>query len=613
MPLNNDSKKPQNFLKVRSYLNRDFDGFRKDLEDNARTFFPDVALDYSSNNISGMLMDLVSYVGDNTSFYMDHQFHETNPLTAVEPKNIENHLRNSGVKITGASPAVVKNTFYIKVPKDPLATNYVPYKTALPKFHEGTTVTADNGTTFELLKTIDFAETDKNDNYLATITVDELDSNNHPISFIFSKEEYCVSGTKTTETFAIGEFTPFKRITLANENVTEIISVRDSEGNEYYEVEYHTQDIVFKSIINPNYKLDGVASALKLIPAPYRFITETSLETRYTTLVFGGGSAESLDTDIIPDPSDFALPLYGKETFSRFKLDPNNLLNTSTLGVLQPNTSIIVEYRYGGGGTHNIDKETIRGIETLNITFPLNPPASVAASVASSADANNLTKASGGLDAPTAQELQALIPQSRAAQSRAATKEDLLIRIHKMPTNFGKVFRAAASMDPDSPSSINLYILCKDSSGLAYAPDLLKINLATFLNEFRMNSGIIEILDGQIINFGVEYAISVSGANKQLVLKNINTKLRKYLSLVNFQINMPLNLDEIRSIIFNTQGVISVQKLSIKNLFGIIGEKTYSDISFSPTANIKYGSLIYPPVGGMFELKYLEDISGTAL
>jgi hypothetical protein len=43
MPLNNDSKKPQNFLKVRSYLNRDFDGFRKDLEDNARTFFPDVA------------------------------------------------------------------------------------------------------------------------------------------------------------------------------------------------------------------------------------------------------------------------------------------------------------------------------------------------------------------------------------------------------------------------------------------------------------------------------------------------------------------------------------------------------------------------------------------
>lgn len=613
MPSFNDTKKPQNFLKTRSYLNRDFDGFRKDLEDNAKTFFPNVALDYSSNNISGMLVDLASFVGDNNSFYMDHQFHESNPLTASEPKNIENHLKNSGIKVTGASPAVVKTTFYIKVPKDPLATNYVPYKSALPKIHDGTVVVADNGTSFELLKTIDFAETDKNENYKATFSVDEVDANNYPKSFIFSKEEYCVSGLKTIETFSIGEFTPFKRITLANENVTEIISVRDSEGNEYREVEYHTQDVIFKGIVNPNYKLDGVPSALKIIPAPYRFTTETSLETRYTTLVFGGGNAESLDSDIIPDPSEFSLPLYGKETFSRFKLDPNNLLNSSTLGIMQPNTNITVEYRYGGGGSHNIEKETIRGVETLNITFPLNPPANVAANVAASVDANNLSKASGGLDAPTAEELQALIPQARAAQSRSATKEDLLVRIHKMPTNFGKVFRAASSIDPINPSTTNLYILCKDQEGLTYATDLLKINLATFLNEYRMNSGVLEILDGQIINFGVEYVISVSGANKQLVLKNINAKLKKYFSLTNFQINLPLNLDEIRSVIFNTQGVVSIQKLSIKNLFGIIGEKTYSDVSYSITDNIRQGSLVFPSVGGMFELKYSEDISGTAL
>lgn len=610
---NQITKKTQNPLKTRSYLQRDFEGFRAELENDAKTLYPEVILDYSPNNINGMLFDLVSTVADNNSFYMDHMFHEQNPLTASEPKNIENHLKNYGVKIVGAAPSVVKTLFYIKVPRDPLATNYVPYKSALPILHEGTTVTAENGTTFELLSLINFAETDKNGNYVAKVITDELETNGYPKNFVLTREGYCVSGIKTTETFSIGEFTPFKRITLANENVTEIISVRDSEGNEYYEVEYHTQDVVFKGISNPNYKNDGVSFALKIVPTPYRFVTETALETRYTTLVFGGGSAESLDTDIIPDPSEFAIPLYGKNTFARFKLDPNNLLNSSTLGILQPNTTLTIEYRYGGGGSHNIEKESIRGIETLNITFPLNPPASVAASVAASVDANNIEKASGGLDAPTAQELQTLIPQARASQSRSATKEDLLVRIHKMPSNFGRVFRAAIATDTANSNAMNLYILCKDAEGLAYASDLLKLNLSVFLNEFRMDSNILEILDGQIINFGLDYAVNVANANKQLVLKTINTKLRRYFDIKNFQINMPINLDEVRNVIFNTQGVVSIQKLAIKNLFGIIGERNYSDISFSILDNIHHSTLVYPTIGGMFELKYPEDITGTAL
>jgi hypothetical protein len=55
-----------------------------------------------------------------------------------------------------------------------------------------------------------------------------------------------------------------------------------------------------------------------------------------------------LDNDIVPDPSQFALPLYGKQTFSRFTLNPNNLLQTTTLGVVGANTSLTVDYRYGG-------------------------------------------------------------------------------------------------------------------------------------------------------------------------------------------------------------------------------------------------------------------------
>ena len=81
--------------KERRYLNRDFDGFRKELLDYARTYFPDKIQDFSEASMGGMLLDLASYVGDNLSYYLDHQFHELNPLTAVESQNIEMHAKNS--------------------------------------------------------------------------------------------------------------------------------------------------------------------------------------------------------------------------------------------------------------------------------------------------------------------------------------------------------------------------------------------------------------------------------------------------------------------------------------------------------------------------------------
>ena len=87
--------------KQRRYLNRDFDGFRKELLDYARTYFPDKIQDFSEASMGGLLLDFASYVGDNLSYYLDHQFHELNPLTAVEAKNIDHAwklVRNEGRK-----------------------------------------------------------------------------------------------------------------------------------------------------------------------------------------------------------------------------------------------------------------------------------------------------------------------------------------------------------------------------------------------------------------------------------------------------------------------------------------------------------------------------------
>jgi large subunit ribosomal protein L6 len=66
---------------------------------------------------------------------------------------------------------------------------------------------------------------------------------------------------------------------------------------------------VFEAIPNRNDDNELVKDLLQIKPAPYRFYKRMDINTRLTNLVFGAGNAESSQDDIIPDPSDLALPL----------------------------------------------------------------------------------------------------------------------------------------------------------------------------------------------------------------------------------------------------------------------------------------------------------------
>src|SRR5574343_486371 len=75
----------------------------------------------------------------------------------------------------------------------------------------------------------------------------------------------CVSGKETSESVQIGsDFVPFRRIALAQPNVSEIISVTDSLGNVYYHVEALTHDVVYQNVLNTAKDSDLVPGALKV-------------------------------------------------------------------------------------------------------------------------------------------------------------------------------------------------------------------------------------------------------------------------------------------------------------------------------------------------------------
>ena len=133
---------------------------------------------------------------------------------------------------------------------------------------------------------------------------------------------------------------------------------------------------------------------------------------------------------------------------------------------------------------------------------------------------------------------------------------------------------------------------------------------------------IIDILDAQIINILVRFSIVVDPkSNKNLVKQNIIKKLKDYFSIKNYEIDQPIYLSDIRNIIFNNPGVISINNLFLENVSGTVTQgsdenantRTYSNTQYDIEANTDR-DIVFAPPGGMFEVRYADyDIIGVTV
>jgi len=598
----------------RTFTARDFESFRQQMLGTARVYFSEKIQDFSEASVGGMFLDFAATVGDSLSYYLDHSFKELDPTQAVESENIITHLRNAGVDITGASPASATIKFSFIVSSELINGTYFPKLSAMPVILAGTSVTSLSGITFTTTDDLDFSLKDQDNNFIADFVVDSTDSLGAPLTFKVSNTIGVVSGKESTQTFSIDDtFVPFREIVLLDTNISAILNVSDADGNVYHEVSSLSDDTVFQKIKNVGSDFSQVPYYIRVVSAPYRFVRIYNPVTQQTTLRFGSGNASSLDDDIIPDPSDLSLPLYGRPIIPKFSIDPSSLLQTSTLGISPRGTTISVSYRYGGGLTHNVPEKDINNLGTLSIQFRNSPVAADALQVRKTIRVINESSASGGDSAPSLDELRTKISSAKKSQSRIVTREDLLARVYSLPNEFGRIFRAGISDNPANPMSPILYVLSKDINGnLTTTPDTLKKNLGTYLNEFRLVGDAIDILDGKIVNFGIKYSVYVSGTNKQQILTNINRKLANAMDKKYFNIDQPIVIDDITNVIINSDFVVSIIDLQIFPRFGVIDDKKYSNSTFDFKQSSVRG-LVRGDRGSIFELKFPDvDILGSA-
>lgn len=632
-----DIKNKQKKIVKRSYLARDFDGFKNNLIQHARTFFPDNIEDFTETGLGGMFVDMISYIGDSMSFYLDHQFNELRWQDAVEIENIKKHINLAGVETHGASPSTTYVSFYIEVPFITDASgNEKISPLNLPSIKKGTRLLSGNGITFNLMEDVDFSSVDPAGDGTYVFEKSEPAPINSPGTTnkkIINLRGLCVSGEIREESFSIPDsFVPFRQIFLSEQNISLIESVKDSDGNIYYEVDNLAQDNVFSVVDNKDMSRNSVQKTISITPAPYRYTRDFDAQILTTTLTFGGGDATANDDDILPDPADLSMPLYGKKNFSRFALDPNSLLKTNTLGVAPRQTTLSVKYRHGGGLNHNVGPNSIRQIEFLDMTFPPGVVHEVAVSIRASLDVRNLRKAAGGSPPPTLEEFRDQIPVARNSQSRIVTKEDLLARIYSLPAPLGKIFRAAVSETPDSNGQIEIALISRGEGGnlvnfgtmtssqsLEVSGDNLKLNLKTYLESFRLINDSYIIMDAAVHNFGLSInVVAIPGAQKAIVVQSIITNVRNLLDVRKFHINQPISLGDISYAVMSSDGVASIHDSagSGTRVSGISvisktetesdGVNSYSYDLSQPFDVIVEKGYIFPKRNGIFEMKYPE-------
>jgi len=599
----------------RTFTARDFESIRSQLLDTARTYFPDKIQDFSEPSVGGMMLDFVATVGDSLSYYLDHSFRELDPMRAVESGNIITHLRNAGVEIRGQAPAVCSLKFQITVPSENIGGVYLPKRSAMPVVLAGTSASSFSGISFSTVDDLDFSEQDLDGNFLANFVVASSNSDGSPATFYVSRSVIAVSGEEKTEDVEISStFQAFREVTLDEKNISAMLSVTDSELNTYYEVSSLSEDTVFLKVKNPDSDNVDVPSHIRVIAAPYRYLRRYDPTTQLTTLRFGSGNADTLDDDIVPDPSDLSLSLFGRPTVPRFSIDPQSLLQTQTLGISPKGTTLSIRYRFGGGQDHNVSSDVIQQLDSLSLSFRRSPSAADSLLVRQSIQMTNPEPAAGGSAAPTLDDLKGLITSARKSQRRVVSREDLLARIYTIPSEFGRVYRAAVSDNPANPMSALLFVISRDAQGnLATSPDSLKKNLKSYLNELRLIGDAIDVLDAKVINFGVKYSLYVAeNANKAQVIQTVNSRIVQTLDRKFFNIDQPIIVDDIVNVIINTDFVISLLDLQVFPRFESAEGRTYNSSTFDFKQSQTKG-LIQPNRGSIFELKYPEfDIIGTA-
>jgi len=559
---------PKNFI---DYTARDFDTIKQRLVEYVKVNYPDTYQDFNASSFGSLMFDLVSYVGDQLAFYTDYIAAESNLVTAQEENSVRDLAEEHGAEFDLAARVSTTLEMILSIPAD---ANGQPDSTYLDGVlhagdsspfmllatESGQTFTLDNDITIQDVL-VDFTNTE----------VAEIDGSKVKV-FLAKLSIPVTSGQIAQQSTVVGVPTRSPIIEVRHPNVSGIVSVTDSEGNEYHQLDSLTSNSMLKSIPNISDTNTQVSSIMRPEAVMRRFVVRK--RRGKTFLEFSFGSANKIKEDAVADPSNLAIKMSGKSTLDGTRsVDPTKLVSNDKLGVSPINTTLTIKYKYNEKSNVNVAAGACNQVLSTGMTFKsehlLNP--SYIKYVRDSIRVRNPNPINGDVSMMSTNEMKHRHRGAFAAQKRAVTLQDYAAAVYAMPPRYGKIKRATVIRDDnDFRRNLNMYIIAEGPDGKLQAPTpSLYANLKTFLNTRRMISDSVDLFPAYIVNLGIEYDIVAEGnTSRERLTGPLRDTLYKELTMNPPEIGEHFNISKVWSIIQNFPGVSMVRSVNLVSKAG---------------------------------------------
>lgn len=603
-----------------NFVNKDFAEQREALINYTKTYFPDTFGDTNEASPMMGMLEMAAVVGDTTAFACDVTLQESMLFTVDERINLYNLAQSHGYKPPTTVPASVDLDIFQLVPSIGEGNETKPdFRYALI-IEANLQATAENDSQFRTLDSVDFrfsSSFDPTEVSVYTVTDDGAIE-----YYLLKKKVKASSGKLMTAQFTFTNAKKYDKIVLPTENVIEIIDIVDSDNNKWYEVPYMAQDTVAIPIRNTPYNNPTYSKYRASVPyilcykqTEHRFVTRIRKDNKME-IQFGAGMSSEADEEIVPNPYNVAIGLDYYRRVTDVSIDPMNFLYTKAYGSAPSNTTLTIRYAVGGGLADNVNAETITEISNAVIIDPIDVvDQNVLNTIKNSLLINNPKAAYGAMNKKPLDVIREEAIGNFAAQNRAVTKEDYIIRCFTMPAKYGGIAKAYIENDTQmtqwnetnripNPYTMNLYALGYDNNrNFVVLNEVIKQNLRNYMSQYRLMTDALNIKDPYIINIGVEVEILTrpSENSNEVILRVIN-RLIELLDNDKMEICQPIIISKISTELDKIEGVQTVSSIKFNNLFDT--NLGYSGNVYPIDTAIRNG-IMYPSVTpSIWELKY---------
>ncbi len=471
-------------LQNTEYLSVTFEEIKQKLLERAETYYPDTYRDFNKSSFGSLMFDLVAMVGEQLNFYAQFVANEGFVEYARTGIGLTSHARRAGISLGNTAP---RGYLTVQLPMVVSSDQSTPDSTGGYTILKGAIITGPSNATAVTEEDIILKPAIDPDDLSITTEFNPDGSR----SLVYYKEVSVPAIVGEIKSFVVdvGKYTQFLSIEIPDRTCTDIISVVDSEGNRYYQVENLAINTIQIEVRYTNADTGELMEQTIDLPVPRRFAVKEEGDAKF--IEFGYGSEDTLKIINKPVSSAdlFASKQSGRGTIST-EFVAGKYFENDRYGVAPSNTTLTILYRSNSSDNSSIAVGELNTVQSAEVVFdnPVGFGETNMNFIRNNVSCTNNEPFNGVVRWQSTKEIAIACAAAQGAQARAVTESDIRAQCYLLPPHLGKIKKASVYRDSMGlRKMLNVFVVSEDENQkLELASQYMKENLKKHLDKVKM-------------------------------------------------------------------------------------------------------------------------------